>query len=140
MNNIDAGLAVLHVATGVFFTISGYRKTFNPETHAKVTGLFRKLGVGNRFVEWSVPLGEFLGGIGLIVGCLTQFAAAGLLLIICGAYCLDIWPEVKAKHPQGLCDYVSKCLCTPEGQLIVVLVTLILTGAGRYSFDGLMGG
>jgi uncharacterized membrane protein YphA (DoxX/SURF4 family) len=133
----DLGLAALHIATGTFFTITGARKLFVPSVHAKVTGLFSKLGVGSKFVEWAVPGGEFLGGLGLLFGVLTQPAALGLLVIMAGAYKLSTWPEVKAKNPRGF-DLVAKCLCTAEGQLIVALITLALMGAGSFSGDALL--
>lgn len=134
--NLDAGLAVLHVATGLFFTISGARKTFNPVVHKKVTGLFVDRGVP--FAEWPVPLGEFFGGLGLLFGVLTQSAALGLILIMLGAFYLDTFKVVAAKNPTSKWDWVAKCLCTAEGQLIVVLTTLALTGAGAYSGDALI--
>lgn len=137
-NGTALALTLLHVATGAFFTATGIRKTFDPDTHAKVTGLFRKLGVGNRFVEWAVPLGELAGGLGVLTGTLTRVAAAGLFLITAGAYYLDIFGEVKAKQPHGLCDWVSKCLCTPEAQLMLILAALMLSGAGPYSLDALL--
>ncbi len=133
---VDAGLAVLHVATGAFFTITGYRKVFVPEVHARVTKLFKSKGAP--FAEWPVPLGEFFGGLGLLTGVLTQPAAAGLIIIMLGAFKLDTWDAVKAKHPANKCDLVAKCLCTAEGQLLVVLTTLLLTGGGLYSGDTLI--
>jgi uncharacterized membrane protein YphA (DoxX/SURF4 family) len=134
--NTDVGLAVLHIATGVFFTISGYRKSFVPMVHERVTLLFKKKNVA--FAEWPVPLGEFFGGLGLLFGVLTQAAAAGLILIMLGAFFLDTWEVVKAKRPANLLDWIAKCLCTPEGQLLVVLTTIVFTGAGAYSGDALI--
>jgi len=37
------------------------------------------------WVGYSVALGEFLGGIGLILGCLTRLAALGIAVIMGGA-------------------------------------------------------
>jgi len=134
MPTVDIGLGVLHVATGTFFTITGARKIFVPRVHARVAKLFKKLGVGGRFVEWAVPVGEFSAGLGILTGTLTPVAAAGALVITAGAYYLDTLPEVKAKVPSGVCDWVAKALCTPEGQLLVILSALIFTGSGKYTF------
>lgn len=134
MDSLDIGLGVLHVATGTFFTITGFRKLFVPRVHARVAGLFKKLGVGGRAVEWAVPAGEFAAGLGLLTGTLTPVAAGGALIITAGAYYLDTIHEVEAKNPSGICDWVAKALCTPEGQLLVILVSLIFTGPGKYTF------
>jgi len=134
----DAALAVLHVSTGLFFTTSGARKLFLSDVHKKVAGLFSHLGVGGKFVEWAVPTGEFLGGLGLFFGVLVQPAAAGLLLIMFGAYKLDTWPGVKAKQTASShwSQLVSNALCNPEAQLIFILIALLLAGGGRYSLVG----
>lgn len=146
----DTGLLVLHALTGVFFVTAGYRKVFNAETHREVTLLFDGYGVP-RVAQWAVMLGELYGGLGLLFGCLTHLAALGLLVIVIGAYKLDTWPSVIKKQPQYIGyghrltwakidkgQLLSNALCTPEAQLIVILTTLALTGAGRYSLDGLL--
>lgn len=133
---VDVGLLIAHVATGTFFTITGYRKLFNPEVHTRVTKMFKSKGVG--FAEWVVPSGEFLGGLGLTFGVLTQAAALGLIPIMIGAFVLDTWDGVKAKKPTSKADCLAKCLCTAEGQLLVILTTLVFTGAGFFSGDNLI--
>lgn len=138
MSGVDIGLGILHVATGTFFTITGFRKLFIPRVHARVTELFKQLGVGTKAVEWAVPTGEFAAGLGILSGTLTSVAAAGALVITAGAYYLSTYPEVEAKHPSGVCDWVAKALCTPEGQLLVVLSALIFTGPGKYTFWSLV--
>lgn len=136
----DAGLAVLHIATGLFFVTSGARKLFIPEVHAKVAGLFTKLGVGSKFVEWAVPAGEFFGGLGLLFGVLVQPAAAGLLLIMFGAYVLDTWPSVLAKQgpEKSRSQLLSNALCNPEAQLIIVLLALLFMGGGAYTLEAVL--
>jgi uncharacterized membrane protein YphA (DoxX/SURF4 family) len=139
MSTIDLGLGLLHVATGMFFTTTGARKLFVPEVHEKVFGLFRKLGVP-RPAGIAVTVGEFLGGLGLLVGCATQLAALGLVPIMVGAYLMDTWPATKAKQQPGdpWHKLLSNALCNPEAQLLVIVTTLALTGAGAYSIDGLL--
>ena len=136
MTNLDTGLALLHVATGTFFTITGARKCFDASTHEKVFGLFSRLGVPGPAC-YAVTYGELLGGLGLLAGCLTQAAAAGLLVIMAGAWRLSAWPGVKAKGNKGTA-LISSALCTPEAQLIVILSALLFTGAGAYSLDALI--
>ena len=131
---IDAGLAVLHVATGLFFVTSGARKCFIPDVRAKVCGLFDRHGVPKP-LQWMVMGGEFFGGLGLLFGCLTRGAALGLLIIMMGAYLMDTYPEVKAKQTGSKSQFLSNCLCTPEAQLIFILTAILLMGAGAFSLD-----
>jgi uncharacterized membrane protein YphA (DoxX/SURF4 family) len=135
----DIGILTLRALTGVFFITTGYRKIWNPVVHRSVFALFDKYGVPKE-LQRVIIAGEFLGGLGLFFGCLTQPAAAGLLVIMLGAYKLDTWPAVKAKQAGkfSLSRLVSNALCTPEAQLISILVALLSTGAGAFSLDAIM--
>jgi uncharacterized membrane protein YphA (DoxX/SURF4 family) len=162
MDAVNAALAVLHIATGVFFTTTGTRKCFMPDVRAKVCGMFDRYGVPKP-AQFAVIVGELLGGLGLLFGCLTHAAAAGLLIILAGAYKLDTWPAVKtkqewktvtryypsstfylpgyyAKHvvPASWSQLLSNALCTPEAQLFVILAAIALAGAGSFSIDALI--
>lgn len=153
MDTVNAALAVLHIATGVFFTTTGARKCFLPDVRAKVCGMFDHYGVPKP-AQFAVIVGELLGGLGLLFGCLTHAAAAGLLVILAGAYKLDTWPGVRAKQedwwpwylryppkPDRLSNWsklLSNALCTPEAQLLVILVAIALAGAGSISLDALI--
>ncbi len=103
-----------------------------------MSGLFKRLGVGGKFVEWAVPVGEFAGGLGLFFGVLVQPAAAGLLLIMSGAYLLDTWPSVRAKQgtEKSRSKLLSNALCNPEAQLIVILTALLFAGGGSWVLLG----
>lgn len=151
MGNLTAALAVLHIATGVFFTTTGTRKCFIPDVRAKVCGMFDRYGVPKP-AQYAVIVGELLGGLGLLFGCLTHAAALGLLVILAGAYKLDTWPAVRAKQYSWWPEYlrlppkpdrwenwsqlISNALCTPEAQLFVILAAIALAGAGSFSLDG----
>jgi len=141
MSANDLGLAVLHVATGVFFVTTGMRKCFMPDVRAKVCALFDSHHVPKP-MQYAVMGGEFAGGLGLLFGFLTHAAAAGLVLIMAGAYILDTWATVEAKNPapRQFSKLLSNALCTPEAQLLIIVVTLTLTGAGAFSLDHLLFG
>lgn len=133
----DMALLALHFLVGLFFTTTGYRKLFVPATHAGVMALFEKLRVpvvARPLVIW----GEFLGGLGLLTGTLTQAAAIGLVPIMVGAFMMDTIPSVKDKHPDGITGWISKLLCTPEALLLLALYVLSLSGGGVYSLDYLL--
>lgn len=158
---LNLGLLLLHVVTGVFFTVTGARKLFLADVHAKVSSLFASHGVPAP-LQWIVMSGEFLGGLGLLTGTLTHIAAAGLVVIMAGAYVMDTWPAVKAKQtwtrrrvyvsmlgmgaryytmrniPESRSKLWSNALCTPEAQLLIIVTTLALTGAGTFSLDALI--
>lgn len=118
---------VLQLVTGLFFTVTGYRKVFLPAVRHEVWGLFDKLHVPGPARPLVVG-GELAGGLGLLTGTLSTWAAVGLLPIMLGAYVMDTIPTVKAKHPQGVTAWISKLLCTPEALLILVLVDLAVIG------------
>lgn len=137
----DIGLAILHVATGVFFVTTGTRKCFLPDVRAKVCQLFDSHHVPKP-LQYLVMAGEFLGGMGLLTGTLTRAAAVGLTFIMLGAYVLDTWASVLAKNPapRSPSKLLSNALCTPEAQLLVIVLALAFTGPGAFSLDHLLFG
>lgn len=135
---LEAARLMLRASVGSFFAASGFRKLCNPEVRAKVESLFAKLHVPaplGTCVRW----GEFLGGLGVIVGCLTPLACGGLTLILLGAVALDVWRvDIAGKHPHGLADWLAKLWDVPETLLVVMLGVLALLGAGRFSIDAFL--
>jgi putative oxidoreductase len=85
-----------------------------------------------------VILGEFLGGIGLIVGCLTRLAAAGIAIIMLGA--------IFTVHLQN--GFFMNWFLEPgRGHgieanlaLLAMALSLMLTGAGPASVDAALFG
>ena len=78
---VELSLLVVRVVSGVVFAAHGAQKMF---------GAFGGPGL-EKFVEgmgpigYPVAIGEFFGGIGLIVGLLCRFSAASLIVIMIGA-------------------------------------------------------
>lgn len=125
-NRVEAALALLRVIVGVVFLTHGVQKLFTYGISG-VSGAFAQQGLPT-FLAPIVSLGEFLGGIALIVGFLTPVAALGLSVIMLGAI-------VKVHLPNGFYN--------PTGfeyplTLLATLVTFALTGAGSYSLDGVL--
>lgn len=137
--NPDIGLFLLHVLVGLFFAVTGWRKLFNPKVHAMVWGLFTKYRVPP-IAGHAVLWGEFLGGLGLLTGTLTQLAALGLIPIMIGAFKLSRWPEIVALKPDSLSMWTVKVLCNSEALLLIVVAALVFTGAGAYSLDRVLFG
>lgn len=62
MTIADLAPLALRASLGFFFFASGWRKTFNPDTHAHIVGLFARLRVSDRLV-WVICVSELLGGL-----------------------------------------------------------------------------
>jgi putative oxidoreductase len=122
---IDRGLLLLRVALGLVFIAHGAQKLF-VFGHGGVTGAMAALGIPFPSVNAVlVTLTEFGGGIALLTGAATRIAAAIV------AFAMGV-AVVTAHLPHGF--------FAPAGvefplTLLLANLTLVLTGAGRYSVD-----
>lgn len=136
MNSLEYVQLGERLALGTFFAISGAHKVFDPAVRLKMAGLFQRLKV-----PWALPAvagGELAGGLGLIAGCLTSAAAAGLMVILAGAIYLDVWAaDIAGKHPRDLPDWIAKTLYCPEVLMFWLLASVILLGPGPLSIDAI---
>src|SRR5512132_2556639 len=80
-STIDVALLIARLVVGVVFMAHGAQKLFGafggPGLSA-VVGMMGPLG-------YLVAIGEFFGGLGLIVGFLSRFSAAAIIVIMLGA-------------------------------------------------------
>lgn len=125
----DRGLLVLRVALGVVFVMHGWQKLF-VYGHDGVTGMLTQLGVplpGVNAVLLTAT--EFGGGLALLAGAGTRFAAALLTLAMSVAI-------VKVHLASGFFAPAGV-----EFPLTLALASLAtsFTGAPRYSVDALFG-
>ena len=78
---LDVALLIARVIVGVIFMAHGAQKLFGafggPGLSA-VVGMMGPLG-------YLVSIGEFFGGLGLVVGFLSRFSAASIIVIMLGA-------------------------------------------------------
>ncbi len=125
-SNQSCGLTVLRVVTGIIFLAHGWQKLFGMGFHG-TAGMFGAMGVPMPAVSSAiVTLVECLGGIALVIGLLTRWAAAlnGFDMIV--AILL-----VHLKHgflkPGGV-----------EHPLIMLAacIALVVMGPGAASVDG----
>jgi putative oxidoreductase len=122
---IDAGIALVRVLTGVVFAAHGAQKVFTMGLPA-VTGFFTQAGIPLPSLSaLLVSYVELCGGILLIFGLLTRVAAFLLACNMVGAI---------------MFVHVTKGFFLPEGYefaltLLVSTIALELTGPGAYSID-----
>jgi putative oxidoreductase len=78
---VDLSLLIVREIVGVIFAAHGAQKMFGAFGGQGLEELVKNLGS----VGYLVAIGEFFGGIGLILGLLSRFSAASLILIMFGA-------------------------------------------------------
>jgi putative oxidoreductase len=74
---LDSGLLLLRFLVAVVFITGGWGHVTKPEERGKSIGMSQGSTI-------FLGLSEVAGGLGLIFGVLTQFAAFGLMLIVLG--------------------------------------------------------
>ena len=78
---VELSLLIVRVIVGVIFAAHGAQKLFGTFGGSGLTETVKMMGP----LGYPVTIGEFFGGVGLIVGFLCRFSAASLILIMIGA-------------------------------------------------------
>lgn len=78
---VDWALLIARVAVGVIFMAHGAQKLFGAFGGPGLSAVVGMMGP----VGYLVTIGEFFGGLGLIVGVLSRFSAASIIVIMLGA-------------------------------------------------------
>jgi putative oxidoreductase len=74
----DAALLLMRLVVALIFAASGWKHAKDPAARAQ------SIGMSKGFTLF-LGVAELLGALGVAVGALTQFAAAGLILVMLGA-------------------------------------------------------
>lgn len=81
---VDVSLLILRVIVGVIFAAHGAQKLFGAFGGQGLAAVVDQMGL----IGYPVTIGEFFGGLGLVVGFLCRFSAASLIVIMIGAIAL----------------------------------------------------
>ena len=126
---VDLALLILRLALGAVFIAHGGQKLFVYGLEG-VTDSFGKMGVPAASVMGPVvAFVELLGGVAIVLGLLARLAALGIACVMIGAIALVHLPN-GFFLPQGI-EFTLVLLASA--------LALVLTGAGRYSIDAIMG-
>lgn len=123
---IDVALLIARIIVGVIFMAHGAQKLFGafggPGLSA-VVGMMGPLG-------YLVSIGEFFGGLGLVVGFLSRFSAASIIVIMLGA--------IAMVH--GKVGFFMNWMGNQGGEgfeyhllAIAILLVILIAGPGRYA-------
>ena len=82
---VDLSLLLVRVIVGVIFAVHGAQKLFGAFGGPGLQAIVAPPPDGMGPIGYLVTIGEFFGGLGLIVGFLTRFSAASLIVIMIGA-------------------------------------------------------
>lgn len=81
---VDWALLIARTVVGIVFMAHGAQKLFGAFGGPGLSAVVQMMGP----LGYLVSIGEFFGGLGLIVGFLSRFSAASIALIMLGAIAL----------------------------------------------------
>jgi putative oxidoreductase len=121
---VDVSLLLVRVIVGVIFAAHGAQKLFGVWGGKGLAATVAEPPAGMGTIGYLVTIGEFFGGLGLVVGLLTRFSAASLIVIMIGAIAL-VHGQNGFFQSAGGYEY--------NLALIGLLLPILLAGPGRFS-------
>lgn len=116
----DLALLIVRVVAGVIFAAHGAQKLFGAFDGPGLSELVKMMGP----IGYPVAIGEFFGGLGLIVGFLSRFSAASNIVIMIGAIV-----QVHGKNGFFLHNSGFEYNLAPIG----LMAPTLLCGPGKWS-------
>ena len=123
---VDWALLIARIIVGVVFMAHGAQKLFGAFGGPGLSGVVQMMGP----LGYLVTIGEFFGGLGLIVGFLSRFSAAAIILIMVGA--------IAMVH--GRVGFFMNWMGQQGGEgfeyhllAIAILSTILIAGPGRFA-------
>lgn len=117
---VDVSLLIMRVIVGVIFAAHGAQKLFGAFGGPGLASMVEKMGA----LGYPVTIGEFFGGLGLVVGFLCRFSAASLIVIMIGAI---VMVHGKNGFFQSAGGYEYNLA------LIGLLAPILIAGPGRFA-------
>jgi putative oxidoreductase len=125
---VDVALLVVRLIVGIIFTAHGAQKLLGAFGGPGLAAVVEKMGP----LGYPVTIGEFFGGLGLIVGFLCRFSAASLIVIMIGAIGM-----VHGQHgfflSRGPTDTLATAGFEDNLALIGLLAPILIAGPGRFA-------
>src|SRR5262245_6199050 len=128
---VDWSLLILRVVLGVVFMAHGAQKLFGAFGGPGLSAFVAALGP----VGYLVTIGEFFGGLGVIVGLLPRFSAGSIVVIMLGA--------IGLVHSGGGFSMTWGGKGAGEGSeyhvlAIASLLSIVIAGPGRLALARLL--
>lgn len=118
---VDLSLLILRIVVGVVFIAHGAQKLFGAFEGPGLDAVVGQMGAP---LGYAVSIGEFFGGIGLVIGFLSRFSAAALIVIMIGAI-------VTVHGANGF--FMSNGGFEYNWALLGLLAPILIAGPGQYS-------
>jgi putative oxidoreductase len=117
--SVDWALLAVRLTAGIVFMAHGAQKLFGAFGGPGLAPMVQMMGP----VAYLVAIGEFFGGLGLVVGFLSRFSAASLIVIMLGAIALVHAPNGFFLGEKPGFEY--------NFALIGMLLAILIAGPGR---------
>ena len=123
---VDLALLIGRVIVGAVFMAHGAQKLFGAFSGPGLSAFVGMMGP----IGYLVAIGEFFGGLGLVVGFLSRFSAASIIVIMLGA--------IGMVH--GKVGFFMNWMGNQGGEgfeyhllAIAILLVILIAGPGRYA-------
>jgi putative oxidoreductase len=126
---VDLALLVVRVIVGIIFAAHGAQKLFGAFGGPGLEQVVQAEPKGMGPIGYPVTIGEFFGGLGLVVGFLCRFSAASLIVIMIGAI-------AKVHGANGF--FLSAGGFEYNLALIGLLAAVLIAGPGRFAIGRLL--
>ena len=123
---VDWALLIGRIIVGGVFMAHGSQKLFGAFGGPGLSGVVQMMGP----LGYLVTIGEFFGGLGIIVGFLSRFSAAAIILIMLGAIAMvhgKVGFFMNWMGQQGGEGFEYHLLA------IAVLSSILIAGPGRFA-------
>ncbi|MEX2167849.1 MAG: DoxX family protein [Pirellulales bacterium] len=121
---VDISLLILRVVVGVIFAAHGAQKVFGAFGGPGLEGITAAPPDGMGLLGYPVAIGEFFGGLGIIIGFLSRFSAAANIVIMLGAIAM-VHGKNGFFQSDGGFEY--------NLALIGLLAPILIAGPGRFA-------